>query len=32
MNLEVTDLETSEIVWADNVEIARESSKPIIGW
>lgn len=32
MNLEVTDLETSEIVWADNVEIARESSQPIIGW
>jgi PBP1b-binding outer membrane lipoprotein LpoB len=32
MNLEITDLETGEISWADNVEIARESSKPIIGW
>ncbi len=32
MNLELTNLETGEISWADNVEIARESSKPIIGW
>ncbi|NND89379.1 MAG: penicillin-binding protein activator LpoB [Granulosicoccus sp.] len=32
MNLELTDLETGEIAWADNVEIARESSRPIIGW
>lgn len=32
MNLELTDLETGEITWADNVEIARESSRPIIGW
>lgn len=32
MNLELTDLETGEISWADNVEIARESSRPIIGW
>lgn len=32
MNLELTDLETGEISWADNVEIARESSQPIIGW
>jgi len=32
MNLEITDLETGEISWADNVEIARESSRPIIGW
>jgi uncharacterized protein (TIGR02722 family) len=32
MNLELTNLESGEITWADNVEIARESSKPIIGW
>lgn len=32
MNLELTDLETGEISWADSVEIARESSRPIIGW
>jgi len=32
MNLELTDLETGEISWADAVEIARESSRPIIGW
>ena len=32
MNLELTDLETGEIAWADNVEIARESSRPVIGW
>lgn len=32
MNLELTNLETGEITWADNVEIARESSRPIIGW
>ncbi len=32
MNLELTNLETGEISWADNVEIARESSQPIIGW
>lgn len=32
MNLEMTNLETGEITWADNVEIARESSRPIIGW
>ena len=32
MNLEMTDIETGEITWADNVEIARESSRPIIGW
>lgn len=32
MNLELTDLETGEINWADAVEIARESSRPIIGW
>jgi uncharacterized protein (TIGR02722 family) len=32
MNLELTSLETGEISWADNVEIVRESSRPIIGW
>ena len=32
MTLEMTDLETGEIAWADDVEIARESSRPIIGW
>jgi len=32
MNLEMTNIETGEISWADNVEIARESSRPIIGW
>ncbi len=32
MNLELTDLESGEISWADNVEIARESSRPIVGW
>ncbi len=32
MNLELTDLETGEISWADAVEIARESSRPVIGW
>ncbi len=32
MTLDLTDLETSEIVWSDEVEIAREASRPIIGW
>ena len=32
MNLELTNLESGEISWADSVEIARESSRPIIGW
>ncbi len=32
MNLELTDLQTGEISWADNVEIARESSRPVFGW
>ena len=32
LNLELTDIETGEISWADNVEIARESSQPIFGW
>ncbi len=32
LNLELTDTETGAVTWADKVEIARESSKPIIGW
>lgn len=32
LNLEVTDIETALIVWADKVEVIRESSKPFIGW
>lgn len=32
LNLELTDLETSIIEWADRVEVVRESSKPFIGW
>ena len=32
LNLELTDLGTGEIAWADKAELARESSKPIIGW
>ena len=32
LNLELTNLKTGEIAWADNVELAREASRPIIGW
>lgn len=32
LNLELTDLKTGLIDWAHQVEIAREASKPIIGW
>jgi penicillin-binding protein activator len=32
LNLTITDLKTSEIVYENQVEIAREASKPIIGW
>ncbi len=32
MTLEMTDLTTGEIAWSDSVEIARESSQPIIAW
>lgn len=32
MTLEMTDLTSGELVWTDNVEIAREASRPIIGW
>ncbi len=32
LNLELTDLSSGEITWADKAELARESSRPIIGW
>jgi len=32
LNLELTDLETSLIEWADSVELVREAAKPFIGW
>jgi len=32
LNLELTDINTGAIAWADKVEIAREQSQPIIGW
>ncbi|MFH2063666.1 MAG: penicillin-binding protein activator LpoB [Pseudomonadota bacterium] len=32
LNLELTDIETSLIEWADSVELVREASKPFIGW
>ena len=32
LNLELTDIETGLIEWADSVEIIREESKPFIGW
>ncbi|MBU0485952.1 MAG: penicillin-binding protein activator LpoB [Proteobacteria bacterium] len=32
LNLELTDLETSLIEWADKTEVIREASKPFIGW
>ncbi|MEM9602389.1 MAG: penicillin-binding protein activator LpoB [Pseudomonadota bacterium] len=32
LNLELTDIQTGEIRWADKAELARESSRPIIGW
>jgi len=32
LNLEMTNIQTGEISWADSVEIARESKQPIIGW
>ena len=32
LNLEMTDLESGEISWADKVELAREQSKPIFRW
>ncbi|RJP42886.1 MAG: penicillin-binding protein activator LpoB [Desulfobacteraceae bacterium] len=32
LTLELTDLESGLIEWADSVEIVREEAKPIIGW
>jgi len=32
LNLELTNIQTGEVSWADNVEIARESSQPLIAW
>ena len=32
LNLELTDIETSLIEWADSAEVIREAAKPFIGW
>lgn len=32
LDLSMTDLKTGEIVYVDQAELAREASKPIIGW
>jgi uncharacterized protein (TIGR02722 family) len=32
LDLSITDLKTGEIVYVDQAELAREASKPIIGW
>ncbi|MFH1156961.1 MAG: penicillin-binding protein activator LpoB [Pseudomonadota bacterium] len=32
LDLTMTDLKTGEIVYADQAELAREASRPIIGW
>ena len=32
LSLELTDIQSSLIEWADSVEIIREASKPFIGW
>jgi uncharacterized protein (TIGR02722 family) len=32
LDLSITDLKTGEIVYADEAELAREASQPIIGW
>lgn len=32
LNLEMTDIRTGLIAWSDAVDLARESSVPIIGW
>jgi len=32
LNLELTELESSLIEWADSAEVIREASKPFIGW
>ncbi len=32
LTLELTDLETGLVEWADSVEIVREEAKPFVGW
>ena len=32
LTMEITDLQSSEIVWTDEQTFAREARKPIIGW
>ncbi len=32
LTLEITDLETGELVWTTEQEFAREASKPLVGW
>jgi uncharacterized protein (TIGR02722 family) len=32
LNLELTDIKTGLIEWADSTEVIRESSSPFIGW
>lgn len=32
LNMELTDIETGLIEWADSTEVIRESTKPFIGW
>jgi len=32
LNLELTNTESGAIAWADKVELAREQSRPIVGW
>ncbi len=32
LNLELTDMQTGLLEWADSVEVIREASKPFIGW
>ncbi len=32
LDLTMTDLETAELVYADQAELAREASRPVIGW
>jgi PBP1b-binding outer membrane lipoprotein LpoB len=32
LTFEITDLETSEIIWTQEKEFARRASLPLIGW
>lgn len=32
LNMELTDIESGLIEWADSTEVIREASKPFIGW